>query len=283
MSSSAAPASAWPSQDSRRILHAVYRVGDLEKTVELYRSAFGLEVTRERDVPEEKYKNVFLAFGHEKEHTALELTYNYGVDSYDIGKAFGHFAIASKDIYALSERVEQSGGEISRKPGPVKGGSTHIAFARDPTGYQFELIQRPAESKEPLAQIMLRVGDLERAIAFYTSVLGAKLIRTRDVPDHKYTLAFLGFKGVEEDETVFELTYNYGVESYEHGNGYAQAAVGTDDVAKSIEAARAAGAEILKEATELPGIGTKIGAIRDPDGYKIVFVDNADFLKELDY
>lgn len=280
MSSSAAPA--WPAGDSRRILHAVYRVGDLEKTVALYRAAFGLEVTRERDVPEEGYKNVFLAFGDEREHTALELTYNYGVSSYDVGKAFGHFAIASEDIYALSARVEAAGGAIPRPPGPVKGGSTHIAFAKDPTGYLFELIQRPKASKEPLAQVMLRVGDLQRAVRFYEEVLGARLIRTRDVPEHKYTLAFLGFKGVEEDETVFELTYNYGVERYEHGDGYAQVAVGTDDVARSIEAARAAGADVIKEATALPGIGTRIGAIRDPDGYKIVFVDNADFLKELD-
>lgn len=84
----------------------------------------------------------------------LRLTYNYGKDSYDIGEGFGHFAIATNDVYKLSEDIKKAGGNITREPGPVKGGTTHIAFAKDPTGYQFELIQREGKIPEPLAQVM---------------------------------------------------------------------------------------------------------------------------------
>ncbi|KAK2079587.1 Lactoylglutathione lyase [Prototheca wickerhamii] len=279
--SSTAP-TGFAAEDSRRILHAVFRVGNLDKTVQLYKDAFGMQLLRERDVPEEKYKNVFLGFGPEDKHTALELTYNYDREEYDLGEGFGHFAVASTDIYKLAERIKEKGGQISREPGPVKGGSTHIAFARDPTGYQWELIQREKPSAEPLAQVMLRVGDLDKSIDFYTRVLGMKLIRRRDNEQYKYTLAFLGFKGEETEETVFELTYNWGRDSYKKGDGYAQAAIGTDDVHRSADEIKAAGWELAKEPTELPGIGTKIFALHDPDGYKIVFVDNKDFLKELE-
>ncbi|KAL6776366.1 hypothetical protein ACKKBG_A20855 [Auxenochlorella protothecoides x Auxenochlorella symbiontica] len=279
----AATASAdWAQEDKRRLLHAVYRVGDLNKTIEVYQKAFGLKLLRSRDVPDEKYSNAFLGYGPEEDHFAFELTYNYGKDSYDIGEGFGHFAIATNDVYKLSEDIKKAGGNITREPGPVKGGTTHIAFAKDPTGYQFELIQREGKIPEPLAQIMLRVGDLDRSIDFYTRVLGLKLIRKRDNPEYKYTLAFLGYKGDESAETVFELTYNWGRDSYTKGDAYAQVAISTEDVYKTGDQIKAAGVSLLKEPGPLPGLGTKILSLTDPDGYKIVFVDTADFLKELE-
>ncbi|XP_066330281.1 lactoylglutathione lyase-like [Miscanthus floridulus] len=273
----------WHKQDNKRMLHAVYRVGDLDRTIKYYTECFGMKLLRKRDIPEEKYTNAFLGFGPEDTNFAVELTYNYGVDKYDIGTGFGHFAIANEDVYKLSENIKSKGGKITREPGPVKGGSTVIAFAQDPDGYMFELIQR-AETPEPLCQVMLRVGDLERSIKFYEKALGLKLLRKKDVPDYKYTIAMLGYAD-EDKTTVLELTYNYGVTEYRKGNAYAQVAIGTNDVYKSAEAVDLAtkelGGKILRQPGPLPGINTKIASFVDPDGWKVVLVDNTDFLREL--
>ncbi|GBG88537.1 hypothetical protein CBR_g48006 [Chara braunii] len=265
--------------DNRRFLHVVYRVGDLENTVKFYTECLGMKVLRERDVPQEKYKNVFLGFGPEETNFAVELTYNYGVDKYDIGEGFGHFGISVEDVHKVVDLVKQKGGKVTREPGPVKGGKSVIAFVEDPSGYKFELIQRP-KTPEPLCQVMLRVGDLDRSIAFYENALGMKLLRKRDNPDYKYTIAMMGY-GPEESSTVLELTYNYGVAAYSKGNAYAQIALGTDDVYKTAEAVRNHGGKITREPGPIPGINTKIFAFLDPDGWKTVFVDNEDFLKEL--
>ncbi|PWZ44137.1 Lactoylglutathione lyase [Zea mays] len=273
----------WHKHDSKRMLHAVYRVGDLDRTIKYYTECFGMKLLRKRDVPDEKYTNAFLGFGPENTNFAVELTYNYGVDKYDIGTGFGHFAIANDDVYKLAENIKSKGGKITREPGPVKGGSTVIAFAQDPDGYMFELIQR-ADTPEPLCQVMLRVGDLERSIKFYEKALGMKLLRKKDVPDYKYTIAMLGYAD-EDKTTVLELTYNYGVTEYSKGNAYAQVAIGTNDVYKSAEAVDLAtkelGGKILRQPGPLPGINTKIASFVDPDGWKVVLVDNTDFLKEL--
>ncbi|KAK8450471.1 hypothetical protein SEVIR_6G034100v4 [Setaria viridis] len=210
----------WNKQDNKRMLHAVYRVGDLDRTIKYYTECFGMKLLRKRDVPDEKYTNAFLGFGPEDTNFALELTYNYGVDKYDIGEGFGHFGIANEDVYKLAENIKSKGGNITREPGPVKGGSTVIAFAQDPDGYRFALIQR-AETPEPLCQVMLRVGDLERSIKFYEKALGMKLLEKKDVPDYKYTIAKLGYAD-EDKTTVLELIYNYGVTEYSKGNAYAQ-------------------------------------------------------------
>ncbi|XP_066330277.1 lactoylglutathione lyase-like [Miscanthus floridulus] len=273
----------WHKQDNKRMLHAVYRVGDLDRTIKYYTECFGMKLLRKRDIPEEKYTNAFLGFGPEDTNFAVELTYNYGVDKYDIGTGFGHFAIANEDVYKLAENIKSKGGKITREPGPVKGGSTVIAFAQDPDDYMFELIQR-AETPEPLCQVMLRVGDLERSIKFYEKALGLKLLRKKDVPDYKYTIAMLGYAD-EDKTTVLELTYNYGVTEYSKGNAYAQVAIGTNDVYKSAEAVDLAtkelGGKILRQPGPLPGINTKIASFVDPDGWKVVLVDNTDFLREL--
>jgi len=274
----------WPKKDKRRFLHAVYRVGDLDRTIKFYTECFGMKLLRKRDIPEEKYTNAFLGFGPEESNFAVELTYNYGVDKYDIGKGFGHFAIATDDVYKLAEVIKKSKeGTISREPGPVKGGTSVIAFAKDPDGYLFELIQREA-TPEPLCQVMLRVGDLQRSIKFYEKALGMQLLRTIDRPEQKYTLAMMGY--AEEKKTiVLELTYNYGVTEYEKGNAYAQVAISTEDVYKSAEVVNAViqevGGKITRQPGPIPGLNTKITAFLDPDGWKTVLVDNQDFLKEL--
>ncbi|XP_015066915.1 lactoylglutathione lyase GLX1 [Solanum pennellii] len=274
----------WAKKDKRRMLHAVYRVGDLERTIKFYTECFGMKLLRQRDIPEEKYSNAFLGFGPEESHFVVELTYNYGVDKYDIGTGFGHFAIATPDVYKLVEEIKAKGGTVTREPGPVKGGSSVIAFVKDPDGYLFEIIQRES-TPEPLCQVMLRVGDLERAIKFYEKALGMQVVKKVDRPEHKYTIAMMGY-APEKETTVIELTYNYGVTEYTKGNAYAQIAIGTDDVYKSAEVVNLAiqelGGKITRQPGSIPGLNTKITSFLDPDGWKTVLVDNKDFLKELE-
>ncbi|CAA7394351.1 unnamed protein product [Spirodela intermedia] len=274
----------WSLKDKKRLLHAVYRVGDLDRTIKFYTECFGMNLLRKRDIPEEKYSNAFLGFGPEDSHFVVELTYNYGVDKYDIGTGFGHFAIATEDAYKFVENVREKGGKITREPGPVKGGTSVIAFVQDPDGYLFEIIQR-GPTPEPLCQVMLRVGDLDRSIKFYEKACGMKLLRKVDRPAHKYTIAMLGYAD-EHDTTVLELTYNYDVTEYTKGNAYAQVAISTEDVYKSAEAVKLVtqelGGKITRQPGPIPGINTKITSFLDPDGWKVVLVDNTDFLKELE-
>ncbi|CAK8564387.1 unnamed protein product [Lathyrus sativus] len=274
----------WLKNDNRRLLHVVYRVGDLDRAIKFYTQALGMKLLRQRDIPEEKYANAFVGFGDEKSHFAIELTYNYGVSSYDVGDGFGHFGIATQDVYKLVEHIRAFGGNITREPGPVQGGTTVIAFVKDPDGYTFALIQR-SEIVDPFAHIMLRVGDLERCIKFYEKAVGLKVVRKDDNPEKKYTVVVLGYKG-EEESTVLELTYNYGVTEYSKGNAYAQIAIGTNDVYKSAEilnlVTQEVGGKITRQPGPIAGLNTKIVSFVDPDGWKTVLVDNEDFLKELE-
>lgn len=259
-------------------LHAVYRVGDLNATIQFYKEALGMQLLRYRDLPEKQFANAFLGYGDEREgFFSMELTQNYGVDHYNIGDAFGHFAIATPDVRAMAERVRRAGGRVTREPGPVKGGTSVIAFIEDPDGYKFELIER--EQRDPLCQVMLRVGNLERALDFYQRALGMQKLRTRRNEDGKYTLGFVGY-GAERESTVVELTENDGRTEYEHGDGYAQVALATDDVFRAGARLREAGANMQKEPGEVPGIGTKIVSALDPDGHKFALVDWNDFLRE---
>ncbi|KAJ0986068.1 hypothetical protein J5N97_004424 [Dioscorea zingiberensis] len=244
-----------------------YRVGDLDRTI--------------KDIPEEKYTNAFLGYGPEDSHFVVELTYNYGVDKYDIGTAFGHFGIAVEDVYKTVEFIKAKGGKVTREPGPVKGGKSVIAFVEDPDGYKFELIER-GPTPEPLCQVMLRVGDLQQSIDFYEKAFGMELLRKRDNPEYKYTIAMMGY-GPEDKNPVLELTYNYGVDLIIfHDFTISQIAVGTDDVYKTAETIKLFGGTVTREPGPLPGINTKITACLDPDGWKSVFVDNIDFRKELE-
>ncbi|GLT85432.1 hypothetical protein SLE2022_036220 [Rubroshorea leprosula] len=270
----------WAKNDMRRMLHAVYRVGDLDNTIKFYTACLGMKLLRKRDIPEERYSNAFLGYGPEDSHFAVELTYNYGVDKYKIGNGFGHFGIAVDDVAKTVDLINAKRGKVIREPGPVNGGNTIIAFIEDPDGYEFELLER-GPTPEPLCQVMLRVGNLERSINFYQKAFGMELLHKRDNPKEKYTVAMMGY-GPEDKTAVLELTYNYGVTEYDKGEGYAQIAIGTDDVYKTAEAIKLCGGNIIRQPGPLPGINTKITACLDPDGWKWVFVDNVDFLKELE-
>ncbi len=127
-----------------RFLHTMLRVGDLDRSVGFYTKLLGMKELRRRDVPDGKYTLVFLGYGEgNKEGQAeLELTYNYGVETYEIGTAFGHLAVGVPDVKAACEAVRAGGGKVTREAGPVKFGTTIIAFVEDPDGYKIELIER---------------------------------------------------------------------------------------------------------------------------------------------
>ncbi len=128
-----------------RILHTMLRVGHLQRAIDFYTEILGMKLLRTSDNPEYKYTLAFLGYGCNPEHAELELTYNYGVDRYELGTAFGHIAIAVPDVYQACEAVKAKGGQVTREAGPVKGGTSIIAFVQDPDGYKIELISRPME------------------------------------------------------------------------------------------------------------------------------------------
>ena len=129
-----------------RILHTMLRVGDLQRSVGFYTEVMGMKLLRTTDRPEQKYTLAFVGYGDEAQGAVLELTYNYGVDTYDLGGGFGHIAVEVDDAAAACAAVRAKGGVVTRDAGPVKGGTTVIAFVQDPDGYKLELIERKRAS-----------------------------------------------------------------------------------------------------------------------------------------
>jgi lactoylglutathione lyase len=117
------------------------RVGDLQRSIDFYTRVLGMRLLRTTERPEQNYSLAFVGYCSNPEHAELELTYNHGVASYEMGTAYGHIALGVADIYASCEKIRAGGGNITREPGPVKGGNTVIAFVTDPDGYKIELIQ----------------------------------------------------------------------------------------------------------------------------------------------
>ena len=125
-----------------RFLHTMLRVGNLERSIGFYTNVLGMRVLRQRDVPDGKYTLAFVGYGEEAGNTVIELTYNSGTDKYDLGSAVGHLAIEVPDIAKACGEVRAGGGKVTREPGPVKFGTTMIAFVEDPDGYKIEFIEK---------------------------------------------------------------------------------------------------------------------------------------------
>ncbi len=125
-----------------RILHTMLRVGNLERSIKFYTEVLGMKLLRTTDRPDQKYSLAFVGYDTEDRTAVVELTYNYGVDKYDLGTAFGHLAIEYPDVAKACDTVRAKGGTVTRAAGPVKGGSTVIAFVQDPDGYKIEFIER---------------------------------------------------------------------------------------------------------------------------------------------
>lgn len=124
-----------------RLLHTMLRVGNIERSIKFYTEILGMELLRQKDYPDGKFTLAFLGYGDEKHHTALELTYNWDTDSYQLGNGFGHLAIEVDDVYSAAEKIRSQGGTILREPGPMNAGTTLLAFVADPDGYEIELLQ----------------------------------------------------------------------------------------------------------------------------------------------
>jgi lactoylglutathione lyase len=127
-----------------RILHTMLRVGDLQRSVRFYTDVLGMKLLRTTERPEQKYSLAFVGYDTEERSAVLELTYNYGVERYEMGGAFGHVAIGVPDVAAACAKVRGAGGKVTREAGPVKGGGSVIAFVEDPDGYKIEFIERKA-------------------------------------------------------------------------------------------------------------------------------------------
>jgi lactoylglutathione lyase len=139
-----------------RFLHTMLRVGNLERSLQFYCEILGMKLLRQKDYPDGKFTLAFVGYGDESDHTVLELTQNWDVESYDLGDAYGHIALGVDDIYTACAEIETKGGTVTRPPGPMKHGKTVIAFVADPDGYKIELIQlgtqgAPQPSNEPQA------------------------------------------------------------------------------------------------------------------------------------
>ncbi|XLU80013.1 hypothetical protein S245_003433 [Arachis hypogaea] len=237
----------WVKNDNRRFLHVVYRVGDLDKTIKFYTECLGMKLLRKHDIPEERYTNPFLGYGPEDSNFTVELTYNYGVDKYDIGNGFGHLGVVVEDTAKAVDLIKAKGEKVIKEPGPVKGGSTVTSFIQYPD------------------------GDLDHAIIFYQKSIGMQLLRRKDNPEHKLSIVigsdwFTEYSchngyGPEDKNTVLELTYIYGIPNYDKGNGYGQC-----------KAIKLCGGKIIREPGPLPGINTKIAVCLDPDGWKLVCI-----------
>ena len=124
------------------MLHTMLRVGDLDRSLSFYTEVLGMRVLRRNDYPDGKFTLAFVGYGDESETAVLELTYNWGVDKYELGNAYGHIAVAVDDAYKACEEIKRRGGKVTREAGPMKHGTTVIAFVEDPDAYKIELIQR---------------------------------------------------------------------------------------------------------------------------------------------
>jgi lactoylglutathione lyase len=138
-----------------RMLHTMLRVGNLKESIKFYCDVLGMKLLRQKDYPGGKFTLAFVGYGDESENTVIELTYNWDVEQYNLGDAYGHIALGVDDIYATCDRIKSLGGKVTREPGPMKHGNTVIAFVEDPNGYKIELIQLNNQSstkKDELAQ-----------------------------------------------------------------------------------------------------------------------------------
>eukprot|EP01120_Amphizonella_sp_Union-15-10_P014891 TRINITY_DN7425_c0_g1_i1.p1 TRINITY_DN7425_c0_g1~~TRINITY_DN7425_c0_g1_i1.p1 ORF type:complete len:259 (+),score=38.49 TRINITY_DN7425_c0_g1_i1:51-827(+) len=248
-----------------------YKVTQLAQAVDYYVKYLGFKLVSEPVNPYSKEKSAILSLPGVR--ALLTLVGAAETKDFNKGTAYGHIALKSDDIYKTCEEIQKAGGKLPRPPGPVKGGTTVIAFVEDLDGYKIELIQRPNNWKCSFLHVMLRVGNLERTKAFY-SKLGMEILKESENSEYKYTLVFAGYEP-EELSTVLEFTYNWGTESYDHGNSLMYLTIAAKNLKLTYQDVVNAGGKIVSEPAVVEDV-TQFVAL-DPDGYKIVFAEATEF------
>ncbi len=142
-----------------RLLHTMLRVGNLEASLKFYCELLGMKLLRQKDYPGGEFTLAFVGYGDESDHSVIELTHNWGQDKYDLGNAYGHIALGVDDIYSTCEQIKAQGGKVVREPGPMKHGSTVIAFVEDPDGYKVELIQLGTQRTKQAASAQMGANN----------------------------------------------------------------------------------------------------------------------------
>eukprot|EP01023_Acetabularia_acetabulum_P033053 TRINITY_DN30912_c0_g1_i2.p1 TRINITY_DN30912_c0_g1~~TRINITY_DN30912_c0_g1_i2.p1 ORF type:complete len:298 (+),score=32.31 TRINITY_DN30912_c0_g1_i2:40-933(+) len=247
--SSGIEGSSWQTEDERRLLHAVLRVGDIDKSFEFYEKELGMQKLRFRDLPEEGYSNGFVGYGSELSYFSLEFSYTYGLNSFRVGEDVQFFVSTT-----------------SKENGVYK----------DPTGYKWNNTSQAATAQDPLSKIQFQVSNLEKSAEYYKQVMGMSIIE-QDQSSISFTYTN---NDIKIAPVILQLVQKKDG-NVDKGDAYVQIAVSTKNVFETSEQIKQNGGKVVREAGPVPGIGTKIVATVDPDGWKYVFVDNSDFLKEL--
>jgi len=236
-----------------RLVAIRYKIKDYELTKNYYNKHFSMKNFGSLD-------NLHL-IGYGGTHIVLDTNQD---TQYRLGAGFGHVAIATTDLYGVCAKIKEDGGNLTRDPGPVKGGTTEIAFVEAPEGFKFELIQRDSTWVSPMLHLMLRVGDLNETQSFYEA-LGLKFLRTSVNEPYKYSLIFMGYDK-EEESTVFEFTYNWGVSEYDLGDVYVNTVLGIENFEEVVQRLQKLGKDVSINSDNFG----KFFEVSDPIGYKLL-------------
>ncbi|XP_038903299.1 lactoylglutathione lyase-like [Benincasa hispida] len=268
----------WLKKDHRGLPRAVIHVSDLDRSIRFYMQGFGMKLLKRRNFPDRQYRDALIGFGPQNTHFLLELRQRYDSNDVFIGTEFGHFGIATQDIYKTVEKARANGALVIHKPQKVN--QTIFAFVEDHDGYKFKLIQRTTSS-DPLVEIMLHVQDLNTSLNFYTKALGMKLFERQNNSTGQIVLGTLGYGVNPSKTTILQLEKRKNIPRDDGRDGYSMVYIGTDNVNKSAEAAKLVmkelGGNLIIEPVLFSNINVKLTGFTDPDNWITNMVDNKDY------
>ncbi|KGN56115.1 lactoylglutathione lyase [Cucumis sativus] len=270
----------WVKKDHRHFLRAVIHVSDLDRSIRFYTKGFGMKVLKRRNFPDRQYRDALVGFGPENTHFLLELRQRHDSNNVFIGTEFGHFGIATQDVYKSVEKARANGALVIQKPQKIN--QTMFAFVQDHDGYKFKLIQSKCLA-DPLVQVMFHVQDLNRSINFYTKALGMKLFEKKNNSTGQIVSGTLGYGINQSKTTVLQLEKRKNIPRDDGRDGYSMVYIGTDNVNKSADAAKLVmkelGGSVIIEPILLSNINVKLTGFFDPDNWITIMVDNKDYRK----
>ncbi|XP_022932238.1 lactoylglutathione lyase-like [Cucurbita moschata] len=268
----------WVKKDHRRFLRAVIHVSDLDHSIKVYTRGFGMKLLKRRNFPDRGYKDALVGFGPQNTHFLLELRQRDGLSNVFIGTEFGHFGIATQNVYKSVEQARANGAVVIHEPEKVN--QTIFAFVQDHDGYKFKFIQTPSPL-DPLSPIMLRVQNLDLSANFYSKALGMKLFKRQNNSTGEFILATLGYGTNQSKTTLLELEKRNNISRDDGRDGYSMLYISTDNVNKTAEAAKVVikelGGNLIMEPVLVPTINVKMTGFTDPDGWRMIMVDNKDY------